>query len=85
MKINAEYVFRVLFSLNPSFHNSTIPLFSAFGGWAKRTNLSQLRCELIQKIIDLKGGIEYGAVFAEGGENDKLVCSKPWVEVLNQI
>jgi hypothetical protein len=41
--------------------------------------------ELIQKIIDLKGGIEYGAMFAEGEENDKLVCSKPYVEVLNQV
>jgi len=36
-----------------------------------------LRCELIQKIIDLKGGIEYGALFAEGGEKSFMTSSTP--------
>ena len=36
-----------------------------------------MRCELIQKIIDLKGGLEYGSVFVESGEKSFMTSSTP--------
>ena len=66
MKMNSEYVLQVLFSLNPSFHISTVPLCSASGGWAKRTNLcrcsinislsiKQLLCDFIHHFFPIAG------------------------------